>query len=981
MQSFPIKSGIFIITGMHRSGTSLAAALLQSAGVDIGHRLLPPAQGNIKGYFEDLDFVEFHENILSAQGISKAGWTLADNIQVPEQFLERARTLIYHHNSTEHLWGWKDPRTTLFLNFWKSLIPDGIFLLIYRTPWDVIDSLYRRRNLGDEIFDSNPNFALNTWLNYNKKIINFYDDFSDQCILCSMAHIAKEPNILVTAIKEKFGIDLNFPASDIYDNSLLSKHSFSSHRPTLIQHYFPTAWELYQELNVRALTPNGLTRRCCPETLQLPPYKAWVLQDWLNVRKLQNQVEQTQRELASCHTQLQQLNSFHTQLQQTQTELKCLQSQLTQTQIRLQNAQTTVIAMESSKFWKIRTFWFRLRRNLGVSDQASFSINRLGSKIKHLLYVLKNKGWHYAIARISKKIYLKLDNGLTSYEVLPDSYQRWLQQNFPRESDLRKMAETVDIFPYKPIISVIMPTFNTSEPFLRDAIKSVINQVYPYWELCIADDASTQSQTKKVLEEYAAQDPRIKVIFRKTNGHISNASNSALEMATGEFITLLDHDDLLTPDALYEIVLLLNRHPEADMIYSDEDKIDEKNQFIAPFFKQDWCPDSFLSRMYTCHLGTYRRSLIQEIGGFRAGYEGSQDYDLVLRLTEKTEKIFHIPKILYHWRIHPQSAASGSEAKPYAYKAGEKALADALYRRNEKGRILEVPGFPGVYRIRYHIKDYKRVSIIIPTKDLGETLDRCLKSIFQESLYSNYEVIVIDNGSTEEDTAKVIDYWQTQEPTRFRAYKLDIPFNFSKINNYAVTQTTGDYLLFLNNDTEVVTPDWIDAMVEQAQRPSIGAVGALLQYPDKTVQHAGIVLGVCGIANHSHKHLTSVLPGYASQLITINNYSAITGACLMCRRELYEEVGGFEEKLAVAYNDVDFCLKLIDKGYRNVYLPHVILYHHESKSRGAEDTPEKLARLAKEADYVQKKWNKLIENDPCYSPNLTKNRTDYSLNI
>ena len=438
MQSSSMKSGIFIITGMHRSGTSLAAALLQSAGVDIGHRLLPPAQGNIKGYFEDLDFVEFHENVLSAQGISKAGWTLAENIQVPEQFLEKAKTLIYR-NSTEHLWGWKDPRTTLFLNFWKSLISDGLFLLLYRTPWDVIDSLYRRRNLGDEIFDNNPNFALNTWLNYNNKIINFYDDFPDQCILCSIAHIAQDPNILVTAIKEKFGISLNFPASDIYNGSLLSKHSFSSHRPALIQHYFPAVWELYQELNERALKFNELTCRSCPDNLQLPAYEAWVLQDWLNVRKLENQVEQTQRELASSHTQLQQtqteLASSRSQLQQTQTELECLQSKLYQTQAALQHTQATVIAMESSKFWKIRTFWFVLRRTLGISDNATFSINRLSGKTKHLLSVLKQKGLRYAIARISKKIYLRLDNGSSSYEVLPDSYQKWLNKIF-RESQI-----------------------------------------------------------------------------------------------------------------------------------------------------------------------------------------------------------------------------------------------------------------------------------------------------------------------------------------------------------------------------------------------------------------------------------------------------------------------------------------------------------------------------------------------------------------
>ena len=614
-------------------------------------------------------------------------------------------------------------------------------------------------------------------------------------------------------------------------------------------------------------------------------------------------------------------------------------------------------------------------------------LSHLFSRLKYLYAVLKFRGMRYALAKLLKKLYQKLDNSQPPIEVLPaastndEAYSKWLSNNFPREADLRKMAETVEIFGYKPVISIIMPVFNTPKRFLHEAIESVLNQVYPYWELCIADDASTESNVKPILEEYASKEPRIKFVFRNENGHISRASNSALEIATGEFVSLLDHDDLLTPDALYEVALLLNRHPDADMIYSDEDKVDEHNQLKEPFFKPDWCSDSFLSRMYTCHLGTYRRSLVNEIGGFRAGYEGSQDYDLVLRLTEKTEKIFHIPKILYHWRIHSQSAAIGTEAKPYAYIAGEKALSDALCRRGEKGIVAGVPRYLGLYSVRYKIENHKLVSIIIPTKDLGKTLDKCLKSIFNKSVYPNYEVVVIDNGSTEKYTAKVINYWETKEPTRFRCYKLDIFFNFSKLNNYAVAQAKGEYLLLLNNDIEVISPDWIDAMVEQAQRPSIGAVGALLLYRDKSIQHAGIVLGIGGVGSHSHKHLPSVFPGYFGQPITISNYSAITAACLMCRREVYESVKGFEEELAVAYNDIDFCLKLVDKGYRNIYLPHVVLYHHESKSRGSDDTPEKLDRAAKEAEYMQNKWSKIIKNDPCYNPNLTRKRDDYSINI
>ncbi len=604
------------------------------------------------------------------------------------------------------------------------------------------------------------------------------------------------------------------------------------------------------------------------------------------------------------------------------------------------------------------------------------------SRLKHRYAVLKVKGMRYALARLSKRLYHKLDGSQLPIEVIPavadnnEPYYKWLSKNFPRETELQKMAETVEIFFYKPVISVIMPVFNTPSHILRQAIESVLNQVYPYWELCIADDASTKSYIRTVLEEYVAKDSRIKVAFRNENGHISRASNSALEIATGEFIALLDHDDLLTPDALYEVALLLNKHPETDMIYSDEDKINEQNQLKDPFFKPDWCPDSFLSRMYTSHLGIYQRSLVVEIGGFRAGYEGSQDYDLVLRLTEKTENIFHIPKILYHWRIHSDSTASNSANKSYATDAAKRAISDALERRNEPGKVIAVAG--GHHIVRYEIKDFKLVSIIIPTKNLGSVLNRCLESIFEKTTYVNYEVLLIDNGSTEAETHEVINKWRVKEQDRFRCDKLDIPFNFSRINNYAVKQAKGEYLLFLNNDTEVVTHDWLEAMVEQAQRPCIGAVGALLLYPDDTIQHAGVV-SVGGVAGHSHKHYDSNSHGYFNQIQTINNYSAVTGACLMCRREVFEAVGGFEEELTVAFNDIDLCFKMIEKGYRNICLPHAVLYHYESKSRGYEDTPKKQARFIKEINYAQNKWGKFIGHDPCYSPNLTREREDYSI--
>lgn len=565
--------------------------------------------------------------------------------------------------------------------------------------------------------------------------------------------------------------------------------------------------------------------------------------------------------------------------------------------------------------------------------------------------------------------------------IIPTYYDCWIEQNTPDATEVQLKIKAIATLKYKPLISILMPTYNTPETFLREAVESVLEQIYPHWELCIADDASTESHIRLILEEYANKDSRIKIVFRRVNGHISVASNSALALATGEFVALLDHDDRLTSEALYEVALLLNRHPEADMIYSDEDKLDEQGKRVNPYFKPDWCPDSFLSRMYTCHLGVYRRSILNLIRGFRVGFEGSQDYDLVLRITERTKRIYHLPKVLYHWRIHSGSVTGGAAAKPYAYEAAKRAIAEALRRRNEEGDIQDVANLPGHYTIRYKITEYGLVSIIIPTRDMSKTLDACLESIFTKSIYPNYEVIVIDNGSVEQETFCVLDKWSKRESKRFRYYRYDIPFNYSKINNYGVTKAKGNYLLFLNNDTEVITPDWIDAMVEQAQRHSIGAVGALLLYPDNTIQHAGVVLGLGGLAAHGHQHFPSDTFGYAGQVISTSNVTAVTGACLMCRRQVFEGVGGFNEVLAVAYNDVDLCLKIIDAGYQNVYLPHVKLYHYESKSRGYEDTPEKQARWQREANILAERWQNFIQHDPCYSPNLTRSRGDYSIRV
>jgi GT2 family glycosyltransferase len=559
-----------------------------------------------------------------------------------------------------------------------------------------------------------------------------------------------------------------------------------------------------------------------------------------------------------------------------------------------------------------------------------------------------------------------------------EPYERFLQLFGVRGTDLDKMREVVSIMPRRPLFSVIMATYDTPERYLRAALDSVRAQVYPDWELCIADDASRDPRVRRILEEYAGFERRIKLTFRSENGHISRASNSALALAQGEFVGFLDHDDLLTPDALFECALAANRMPDVDMLYSDEDKIDDDGEWADPFFKPDWNPDTFLSRMYTCHFGVYRRALVEAIGGLRPEFDGSQDYDLVLRLTERTTRIHHIAKVLYHWRVHPNSTASTADVKPYAEKAAERAITEALARRGEPGRALAQADAPGTYIVRYAIRERKKVSVIIPTRNHGDDVDRCLGSLFAKNTYDDFEIVLLDNGSDEPASLQAFERW-VKADKRVRIVRYDAPFNFSNINNYAVTQCEGHYLLFLNNDTEVISPDFMEAMVEQAQRPSIGAVGALLLYPDGTIQHAGVIVGLGGVAGHSHKHFPGQAPGYFYTLRAINNVTAVTAACMMVRRSVFEEVGGFTEKFAVAFNDVDFCMRLRRAGYRNVYLPHAKLYHFESKSRGYETTPEKQARFDREIALMREVWGTHALVDPCYSPNLTDAHEDYSI--
>lgn len=639
-----------------------------------------------------------------------------------------------------------------------------------------------------------------------------------------------------------------------------------------------------------------------------------------------------------------------------------------------------VVTLEGIKQKKVLPFHFQssahvitvdfpLNKKYPVIPGTEDKVTRLWIKAKKGFKYMAKNGISHTIQRAKIE---KLRNQA--------SYPNWLARN--EVLDIEAMTQEIATFHYQPKISIAMPVYNVEEKWLRLCIDSILNQVYTNWELCMADDASTDPNVKKILTEYQQLDERIRVVFREQNGHISEATNSALAIATGEFVALLDNDDELAINAFYEVVKVLNENPELDLIYSDEDKIDMDGNRSDPAFKPDWSPDLLLGTNYISHLGVYRRSILEEIGGFLKGYEGSQDYDLVLRFTEKTtkERIKHIPKVLYYWRMLPTSTAVDQGSKGYAFEAGLRAVQDALVRRGINGHATHGAA-NGLYDVYYDIESEKLVSIIIPTKNGYKDVQRCVSSIIEKTTYQNYEIIMADNGSTDPKMHELYAEFEQQLPGRFFVESIDIPFNFSTINNRAAKKAHGEYLLFLNNDTEVITENWLTLMVSFAQQERIGCVGAKLLYPNNTVQHAGVILGLGGVAGHGHYGYPHGDLGYFGRLAINVNYSAVTAACLLMKKADFDAVGGFEEAFTVAFNDVDLCLKVQALGRDNVWLHEAELYHFESQTRGYDDKGKKKKRFEQEKVMMEEKWGPLIENDPFYNPNLTRDIPKFSLRI
>ncbi len=526
--------------------------------------------------------------------------------------------------------------------------------------------------------------------------------------------------------------------------------------------------------------------------------------------------------------------------------------------------------------------------------------------------------------------------------------------------------------------SVLVPLYNTPKKFLRQMLESVINQTYQNWELCLVDGSdSSHSEVGRICKKYAIKNRRIKYKKLKENLGISGNTNACLELATGDYIALFDHDDLLHPSALFEYAKRIEE-TGAQQLYCDEATFEGRvEKLVHTHYKSDFSWDYLRGNNYICHLTAFDRQLLDEVGGFNPEYDGAQDYDLILRLAERANRVEHVAKVLYFWRASANSTAKDMSSKTYALEAGKRAIEAHLERVGISGQV-ELASHPGWYRVSYELMAQPKVSIIIPNKDAQEDLSKCIDSILERSTYDNYEIIIVENNS---ETTEIFDYYQSLEAqhSNIKVVRWESIFNYSAINNFGFKATTGDYILLLNNDIEVITPNWIEEMMMYAQRPEMGAVGAMLYYPDDTIQHAGVILGIGGVAGHSHKYFNRNHPGYFGRLLIPQNLSAVTAACMLLPRKVFEEVGGLNEDYQVAFNDIDLCMRIREAGYLITWTPHAELYHYESKSRGQEDTPEKQMRFMGEALRFQSRWGEtLAKGDPYYNPNLTLEREDFS---
>lgn len=1077
-----------IVLGMHRSGTSAVARLLNMMGAYFApERMeLPATEANPKGYWERRDIINLNEDIFTALGIT---W---DNISqfksaditpdIQTRYESLAREIILGLDANRP-WMIKDPRLCLLLPFWRPQFEVPVCVYVHRCPIQVAQSLKKREKFSfmlsvalwekytlhslancadmpkilvhhDEVM-KNPVAAVKKLhqdlldcdiqglrLPSDKEIQAFIDPKLFQQRGDSQlqkAYLNHQQTLLVEAFEQGriFELEplpkLSDGASEIlqeYQNQFVAQQEairlqqqIGQRDQQLIQREQQLAQrddeiaQLTEEMalreqeiaqHIKEITELQKNRQDLKQALQAEKAQAAQYQNQLRVAE--TQVKTLQQELRELSTQKQQQQ---TQLQTTQLSGRQTQNTLddkkqallVQTQkaeqLQQQNHQLMhwlaafdedMKAVFNSLTWRSGKVFTQIALKLLFKKAGPTAQDHLKEMTAEIaawqkLSQANMTTQNSATVPIQNEPLAKKTTTLTPSKAFlqhdPRDYQRWIQNyDTLTNKTIKRMQQRIKEWNQQPLISIVMPTYNTNEQWLQTAIESVLEQIYPHWELCVADDASTQPHVRSILEEYARREPRIKLTFRTENGHISAASNTALEMVTGEYVTFLDHDDMLAPHALFWVVKDIIDYPDAMLWYSDEDKINEKGERIHPYFKSDWNPDLFLSHNLITHLAIYRTSLVQQIAGFRQGYEGAQDYDFALRAIAQISpiQIRHIPRILYHWRTIAGSTALHPDEKPYAIIAAQKAISEYLDRRNLDATVMESPNILGTIRVQYQLPVHlPLVTLIIPTRNGLELLRRCVESIHNLTDYDNFEILIINNQSDDSATLDYMQQLEAQDKARIIDYPH--PFNYADMNNMAVEHAQGELIGLLNNDLEVINREWLSEMVSHALRPEIGIVGARLWYPNETLQHGGVILGIGGVAGHSHKGLPrgDGEPGYFGRAGLIQNFSAVTGACMIMRKTNFLAVGGLNaDNLSTAYNDVDLCLKMNEHNLRILWTPYAELYHHESASRGYEDTPEKLARFEKERAYMKNRWPNFLQLDPAYSPNLTLEAEDFT---
>lgn len=973
---------VLVVLGMHRSGTSLAARLTQLFGARLGDRLLPPQPDNPEGFYEDVDVVALNTAILRAA--KGADWHSLDWLD--EQFVNgsgvptiddlgaQVKALTQSRLTELGFWAFKDPRTLRTLRIWlrafASLGVDVKFLVVFRRPEAVCSSLARRDGMM-------PEQAALLWL------LHYLEPWPvlepQRLAFVDYDDLLAAPDASMERAGRQLGLKLDDGAHTELEGAV-RRDLNHAHAPNGAQ------WGIHGE-SLRHLAEqvyDDLRR------LQGDPNDAAAM---MSLSAGADRLRQSAPILSAMHGMLSSLQARWVLDQdrlydRLSTALSV--AALDSAGLRLENGG---LRAEISRLAAQEQFYGRALAELDLTYRNSTSwrltapLRTLANWKTRILYSRSERekpGLAQEAASPDTDINVLREGG----RARPAEYARWIECHEPvNATDLSRLRAEAQGMAVQPLISVVMPTYKTPVKWLRLAIESVLQQIYSNWELCIVDDASEDQELVAMLKAYGERDARLKVRFRSTNGHISQASNDALEMATGEIVTFLDHDDEMAPNALFEVAKAFAGNGSLMMAYSDEDMIDTDGVRYHPYFKSDLNRDLLRAQNMVTHLVAYRLDRVRKLRCFRPGFEGAQDYDLVLRYVEglPDDAICHISKVLYHWRAIEGSTATSGSAKPYAADAGRRAVMEHLQRLGVSGEVVIAPGLPEgstFQRVIYSAPpEGVEVSIVIPTRDGFDLLLRCLRSIFRSAPSVNYEIIVVDNGTSEIFATGYLNFLRRSKPN-VRVLHFDGPFNFSKIINFGVRHARGDIVCLLNNDTEVISPNWLDELAAQTWRPEVGAVGAKLLYTDRTIQHAGVVLGIGGTAGHLFKHFDGADHGPFGLLKLTRNCAAVTGACLAVRKSLFLEVGGFdEESFAVAFNDVDFCLRLAMKGFNNVWTPYAELYHHESASRGYENTPEKKERFEKEARKLKEMWGSALENDRFYNKNLTRDREDGSISL